>query len=45
MTRRKGILETTKIKRNILFTFWDKKIRGFMLTLRNGGSIKFLRIL
>jgi hypothetical protein len=38
MTRRKGILGTTEIKRNILLTFWDKKKRGFLLRLRDGGS-------
>jgi hypothetical protein len=39
MTRRKGILGTTEIKRNILLTFWDKKKRDFLLRLRDGGSI------
>jgi hypothetical protein len=29
MTRRKGILGTTEIKRNILLTFWDKKKERF----------------
>jgi hypothetical protein len=38
MTRRKGILGTTIIKRNILLTFWDKKKRDFLLRLRDGGS-------
>jgi hypothetical protein len=37
MTRRKGILGTTEIKRNILLTFWDKKKRGFLLRLRDRG--------
>jgi hypothetical protein len=46
MTRRKGILGTTEIKRNILLTFWDKKKRGFLLRLRDGGStiLKILSI-
>jgi hypothetical protein len=39
MTRRKGILGTTEIKRNILLTFWDKKKRDFLLRLRDGRSI------
>jgi hypothetical protein len=38
MIRRKDLLETTEIKRNILLTFWDKKKRGFLLTYHNGGS-------
>jgi hypothetical protein len=38
MTRRKDILGTTEIKRNILLTYWDKKKRGFLLTYRDGGS-------
>jgi hypothetical protein len=38
MTRRKDILETIEIKRNILLTFWDKKKRDFLLTYQNGGS-------
>jgi hypothetical protein len=37
MTRRKSILGTTEIKRNILLTFWDKKKRGFLLRLRDRG--------
>jgi hypothetical protein len=44
MTRRKGILGTTEIKRNILLTFWDKKKRGFLLRLRDGGSIYLMNL-
>jgi hypothetical protein len=44
MTRRKGILGTTEIKRNILLTFWDKKKRGFLLRLRDGGGIYLMNL-